>query len=247
MRKHAISCVIAISSLATAQSPADSDVHWSYTGESGPAHWGELDPRFTGCVTGLNQSPIDIVSTIEAELPPMELDYQAAGVEIVNNGHTVQLNAAPGSTLVLEGDRFELKQLHFHAPSENWVGGKRYAMEAHFVHSDTEGHLAVLGVMFEEGEENPVIAELWKVMPEKTGAMHAPTSPFDPVNLLPQDRDYYRFNGSLTTPPCTEGVRWLVTKAPLTVSKAQVEAFVSAIHGPNSRPVQDVNARPVLR
>ena len=247
MLKHTLPCTIAFLALAAGHCHADSGPHWGYAGEAGPAHWGELDPKFAACASGVNQSPIDIASTIDAELPPIGVNYGTAGTEILNNGHTIQVNVAPGSTLSLDGKTFELKQFHFHAPSENTVDGKPYALEAHFVHGDADGHLAVIGVLFEEGAASPAIAALWEAMPKEAGAKHPLSTPVDPAALLPQSRDYYRYNGSLTTPPCTEGVRWLVMKAPLTVSKAQVEAFGAALHGPNNRPVQAVNARPVLR
>jgi len=247
MLKHTLSCAVAALVLATANSQADSGTHWGYAGEAGPAHWGELDPKFAPCTTGVNQSPIDIAATIDAELPPLAIRYGTAGTEILNNGHTIQVNVAPGSTLALDGKTFELKQFHFHAPSENLIDGKPYALEAHFVHSDAEGHLAVIGVMFDVGEANPTVAALWGTMPKQASAKQPLEARVDPAALLPADRDYYRYNGSLTTPPCTEGVRWLVMKAPMTLSKAQVAAFSAALHGPNNRPIQDVNARPVLR
>lgn len=247
MKKHTLSCAVAVLTLLSAQSQASSGPHWGYVGETGPAHWGELDPKFSICAAGLNQSPIDIASTIEAELAPLAIAYASAGNEILNNGHTVQVNVMPGSTLSVDGKAFELKQFHFHTPSENTIDGKPFALEVHLVHADAEGHLAVIGVMFEEGGANPTIEALWQTMPQEAGAKQPLTTPADPATLLPEGRDYYRFNGSLTTPPCTEGVRWLVMKTPLTVSKAQVETFAAAVHGANNRPVQNVNARPVLR
>ena len=247
MKKQTLSCAVALLTLLSAQSQASEGPHWGYAGEAGPAHWGELDPKFSTCAAGLNQSPIDIASTIEAELAPLDIAYTSAGNEILNNGHTVQVNVAPGSTLTVDGKTFALKQFHFHTPSENTIDGKPFAMEAHLVHADAEGHLAVIGVMFEEGEANPTIGALWQAMPQEAGAKQSLADPVDPAALLPEGRDYYRFNGSLTTPPCTEGVRWLVMKTPLTISKAQVVAFAAAVHGANNRPVQSVNARPVLR
>jgi carbonic anhydrase len=226
---------------------AGTAAHWTYAGATGPEHWGELDTGFSTCVSGVNQSPIDIHSTLDADLPPLRIRYEGRGTEILNNGHTIQVNVAPGSTLTLEGRPFELKQFHFHAPSENTVDGESFALEAHLVHADAQGHLAVMGVLYRLGKANRPLAEVLADMPPKAGMKQALMSPVDPAGFLPRVGDYFRFNGSLTTPPCTEGVRWVVIKEPLTVSKEQVDAFQAVMHGANNRPVQAVNARPVLR
>jgi carbonic anhydrase len=229
------------------EAPAGAAAHWTYAGATGPEHWGELDTKFRTCVSGVNQSPIDIHSTLDADLPPLRIRYEGRGTEILNNGHTIQVNVAPGSILTLEGRPFELKQFHFHAPSENLVDGESFAMEAHLVHADAEGHLAVMGVLYRLGKKNRALAELLADMPHEAGMTQALMSPMDPGGFLPRVGDYFRFNGSLTTPPCTEGVRWVVIKEPLTVSKEQVQAFQAVMHGANNRPVQAVNARPILR
>jgi carbonic anhydrase len=221
--------------------------HWSYSGHGAPEHWGDLDPAFAACKSGKNQSPIDLKGFIEAELPPIGIAYETEASEILNNGHTIQVNVAPGSKITLDETAFELKQFHFHSPSENTIEGRPFDLEAHFVHADAEGNLAVIGVMFKEGAANLTLAELWKEMPKQAGEKAALKSKADPNLLLPADRDYYRFNGSLTTPPCTEGVRWLVMKQPLTLSKGQVDAFLAVMHHENNRPVQPVHARPVLQ
>ena len=221
--------------------------HWTYAGATGPEHWGELDTGFATCASGVNQSPIDIHSTLDADLPPLRVDYQGRGTEILNNGHTIQVNVAPGSIPTLEGTPFELKQFHFHAPSENTVDGESFAMEAHLVHADSEGHLAVMGVLYRLGKENRALAEVLADMPHEAGVKQVLLSAIDPAGFLPRVGDYFRFNGSLTTPACTEGIRWVVIKEPLTVSKEQVQAFQAVMHGTNNRQVQAVNARPVLR
>ncbi len=221
--------------------------HWSHHGEHGPDHWGQLSPEFATCAKGRNQSPIDLAGFIEAELPSLDFQYDRADAdEILNNGHTIRVNYPAGNQLTVDGIAFELKQFHFHAPSENHIQGKPYALEAHLVHADQAGNLAVIAVMFEQGEANPLIAKLWEVMPKKAGEQ-AGLSGVSPLELLPENRDYYRFNGSLTTPPCSEGVRWLVMKQPLTVSEAQIKTFSELMGGPNNRPVQPINARPVLK
>jgi carbonic anhydrase len=225
---------------------AEDTAHWTYSGEGGPENWAKLSPEFGAC-SGKNQSPINLTAFIEAELEPIKVSYQAGGNEILNNGHTVQVNYAGGSGIAVDGIQFELKQFHFHAPSENHVEGKSYPMEAHLVHADRDGNLAVVALMFNAGAENEALAQIWPFIPESAGQKAALPSAFDATKLLPPGRDYYRFNGSLTTPPCTEGVRWLVMKTPVSMSQQQVEAFSRAIRHQNNRPVQPVNARPVLQ
>lgn len=225
---------------------ASGDVHWSYSGEGGPEQWAKLTPEYGTCA-GKNQSPINLTGFISAKLKPIKFNYQAGGNEVLNNGHTIQVNYAAGSRITVDGAPFELKQFHFHAPSENLINGKSYPLEGHFVHADKDGNLAVVTVMFKEGAENPALAKIWSAMPKAGGEKAALPSPFAAAKLLPAKRDYYRFNGSLTTPPCSEGVRWLVMKQAVYASKEQVEAFAHVMHHPNNRPVQAVNARPVLK
>jgi carbonic anhydrase len=221
--------------------------HWGYSGEAAPENWSKLDPKFAACAVGRNQSPIDLTGLIDADLKPLKLDYKAGASDIVNNGHTVQVDYAPGSTLIVDNRRFQLKQFHFHAPSENRIGGKQFPLEGHLVHADKDGNLAVIAVMFREGAANPAVAKLWEKLPAKAGDKAALPAGLSASSLLPGERDYYRFNGSLTTPPCSEGVWWLVMKKTVTVSKAQVERFAKTVGFANNRPVQPVNARPVLR
>jgi carbonic anhydrase len=233
--------------LSCAQAQASSPVHWGYSGHEGPEHWGDLDPAFALCGTGKNQSPIDLSGFVEADLAPIAFEYGAGAQGAINNGHTIQANVAPGSRITVDGHGFELKQFHFHSPSENLVDGRSFPMEAHLVHADADGNLAVVAVLFEEGEANPAVAAVWEKMPAEAGGKAALETAADPQGLLPADRDYYRFNGSLTTPPCSEGVWWLVMKQPVTVSKEQIAAFEAVMHHPNNRPVQPANARPVLK
>jgi len=221
--------------------------HWGYAGEAGPTNWSKIDPKFAMCALGRNQSPIDLAGLVEADLKPLKLAYKAGAADIVNNGHTIQVNYVPGSVLTVDGRTFELKQFHFHSPSENRIGGKQFPLEGHLVHADKEGSLAVVAVMFQEGAANPLLAKLWEKMPGKAGEKAELPGGLSVAALLPADRDYYRFNGSLTTPPCSEGVWWLVMKKPASVSKKQVEQFSKTIGFANNRPVQPVNARPVLR
>ena len=233
--------------LASGVAYAGGGTPWGYSGAEGPAHWGELRPEFTACSVGKNQSPINLTDFIESVLGPIVMHYQVGGKAILNNGHTVQVTYAPGNTIVVDGHAFELKQYHFHAPSEHHINGKSYPMEAHLVHADKDGNLAVIAVMFVEGPANASLAQAWTHMPEKADDAHRLSASVGAEGMLPANRAYYRYNGSLTTPPCSEGVRWLVMKEPVTASQAQIAQFVHVMHHPNNRPLQAVNARAVLQ
>lgn len=254
MRK--ISCLAALlmmysgfsTAIASEKKEGHSGSHWSYEGATGPQHWGAIDSTNRACANGVNQSPIDLRNFIEANLQPIAFSYDAQATEILNNGHTIQVNFAPKTASIqLDGTVFELKQFHYHAPSENVIEGKPFAMEAHFVHADAAGNLAVVAVMLQEGEGSAALGNLWKELPKKADGPHALAAKVNAQDLLPTDRDYYRFNGSLTTPPCTEGVRWLVLKQPVTVSAEQVKVFTDIIGQANNRPIQPVHARSVLQ
>ena len=220
--------------------------HWEYSGEAGPDNWAKLSPEYSACA-GKNQSPINLTGFIEAKLKPIIFNYRGGSAEILNNGHTVQINALSGSSISVDGILFDLTQFHFHAPSENLIQGKSFPLEVHLVHADKDGNLAVVAVMVTEGKANKVLEKAWAQMPEKEGDKLVLSSSISPQEILPPNRDYYRFNGSLTTPPCTEGVRWLVMKHTVSASKEQIERFAHVMHHPNNRPVQPVNARPVLK
>ncbi|GKX60101.1 carbonic anhydrase [Leminorella grimontii] len=239
MKKLVIACGLALSFNAFASG------HWGYSGEEGPEHWAELSPEFSAC-HAQNQSPVNLTGAIKASMAPFKLSYKAGAKDMVNNGHTLQVDYAPGSFLEIDGIRFELKQFHFHTPSENLIEGQSFPMEIHFVHASEKGEITVLAVMVKEGKENPTLAALWKEMP-KEGAQVDYQQSVNAQALLPKGRHYYRFNGSLTTPPCTEGVRWLVLKDPIAASKAQIASFEKTMGHPNSRPVQPINARDVLK
>lgn len=230
-----------------AASGTTDQVHWGYHGPYGPANWGELLPEYALCGAGRNQSPVNLTGFIEAELPPLTINYAGMVIDLRNNGHTVQADYHPGSSLVVDGRIFHLKQFHFHAPSENLLNGRAYPLEVHFVHSDDHGNLAVVAVLFQTGEENRSLSKLWDQLPEHAGTSRILAAQVRADELLPDDRDYYRYNGSLTTPPCSQGVLWLVMKQTPSVSTEQVETFTAAIGGPNNRPVQPLNARVVLQ
>ena len=226
---------------------AASKTLWSYSGNSGPQHWSMLDPAYVVCGSGKNQSPINLTRIVESDLPPIAFHYQPGGTEILNNGHTIQINFEPGSSITLGGQSFELKQLHFHVPSENTIEGNAYAMEGHLVHADKNGNLAVIAVMYSIADKSAELAKAWNHMPLKAGQTKALPDAMDASAMLPGKPGHYRFNGSLTTPPCTEGVRWLVMKYDQTASAAQIEKFTKALHGANNRPLQPVNARIILK
>ncbi len=222
--------------------------HWGYSGHEAPEFWGDLSSDYAICKSGKNQSPIDVASLVEAELSPIVFQYHGVPLDIVNNGHTIKVNYAPGSSVIVNGHTSNLLQFHFHTPSENTVKGQFFAMEAHLVHSDDVGNLSVVGVLFEEGSSNPFIEGLWGHMPEKTGVSKSlPEVTVNVTDMLPAKKSYYRFNGSLTTPPCSEGVSWMLLKNPVPVSKAQAVKFHTLMGVDNNRPIQPVNARPVLQ
>ena len=240
--------VLLISSFAYAgQGAAGHGTHWGYTGHQGPEHWAELNPEYAECAEGRSQSPINLTDFIEADLEPIEIQYEAGCKEVINNGHTIQVNFTPGSKISVDGHAFELKQYHFHAPSENQINGKSYPMAAHLVHADEAKNIAVVAVLFVEGETNPSLASVWSYMPGIEGGRQNLPAGVSAEGILPTGRDYYRFNGSLTTPPCTEGVLWFVMKVPVTVSKDQIGKFVQVMKHPNNRPIQPINARTVLQ
>lgn len=230
----------------SASAIAEDKAHWSYSGPEGPDHWGELAKEFSTCSTGRNQSPVNLTGMIKSSLSKMKVNYKAGGHEIINNGHTIQVNYEPGSMIDIGGHIFELKQFHFHTPSENTIEGHSYPMEAHFVHADPDGNLAVIAVMFKEGKANAELEKAWARMPEQAGEHQVLGPMVDADILLPHRHDYYRFNGSLTTPPCSEGVWWFVMKYFDTASKEQIEKFAHTMHHDNNRPPQAINARMIL-
>lgn len=238
--------IIACALLVSGNVYAEGKAHWGYSGHEGPENWAKLSADFSAC-TGKNQSPINITGFTEAELTPIEFNYKSGGNEILNNGHTVQVNYEKGSNIKVDGNKFNLLQFHFHSPSENQINGKSFPLEAHLVHADENGNLAVVAVMFEQGAANAGLEKPWSKMPQKAGDKNVLSEAVAVDGILPENRDYYRFNGSLTTPPCSEGVRWLVMKNPLSASKEQIDAFSHSLHGPNNRPIQTVNARLILK
>ncbi len=220
--------------------------HWGYAGDIGPAHWGRLSMAFGLCDRGRNQSPVDIAAAVQSGLPALRFDYRPAPLRLVNNGHTIQFNYGRGSYLSIDGKQFELLQLHFHSPSEHRLGGAAYVMEVHLVHSDEQGDLAVVAALFREGRPSAFIESLWNKLPARVAEVTAHDMSLNAADLLPADKSYYRYHGSLTTPPCAEGIDWLVLKSPAELSRDQVAKFRSLI-GENARPVQPLHGRTVLQ
>jgi carbonic anhydrase len=219
--------------------------HWSYNGKTGPTHWGDLNSEFAACKTGHHQSPINISKTEKADLPALQFDYKTVPLHIIDNGHTVMINYAPGSSMTVGGKRYDLKQFHFHRPSEELIHGKKYAMAAHLVHQADDGTTAVVTILFRQGGNNPLIEELWHDLPKEKG--HEEIMENVQVNvssLLPAERGYYTFPGSLTTPPCTENVTWYVLKEPVTLSAGEIKEF-SKLYRDDARPAQPLYDRVV--
>lgn len=219
---------------------------WSYSGENGPNSWGRLDSTFAICSLGRGQSPIDIKDARKSNLPELRFDYKSVPLNIIDTGHSVQVNYAPGSTLNVGNDTYVLKQFHFHHPSEERVNGRSYDMVVHLVHTDAEGRLGVVAVFLQKGDANSAIDLVWRNIPkEKEKAVAVPGITLNAKDLLPANHGYYTFSGSLTTPPCSEGVTWFVMKDPVTVSEAQVKSF-AALYPFNVRPIQPANGRQIL-
>jgi carbonic anhydrase len=219
---------------------------WDYGEAHGPNNWGDLKPEFAPCKNGRRQSPIDIRNPQKADLPPIQFDYKPSPLHIIDNGHTVMINYAAGNFMSVAGKRYELKQFHFHRPSEEKINGKSYEMVVHLVHADQEGKLAVVAVLLQKGEDNPLVQRLWSNLPkEKEKEEVLDSVQIDVDDLLPADHSYYTFPGSLTTPPCSENVTWFVLKHPVTVSTPQIERF-SKLYEQNVRPTQPLFGRVVL-
>ena len=227
---------------AEAKHEAKPHVHWSYVGDGGPEKWAELNPEFRQCAIGTRQSPIDIREGIRVDLEKIQFDYRPSSFAVLDNGHTIQVNVSPGNSLQVMGRRFELLQFHFHRPSEERINGRQFDMVAHLVHKDAEGRLAVVAVLLERGQDQALVQTIWNNLPlEKGEALPAPGQ-LDLNQLLPENRAYYTYMGSLTTPPCSEGVLWMVMRTPVQVSPNQIAIF-SRLYPMNARPIQAGSGR----
>jgi carbonic anhydrase len=224
-------------------------VHWSYQGPTGPEAWGDLDPKFQIAKTGTRQSPIDLDATISAELAELEFDYQDSALtplRVVNNGHTIQVNYEPGSHITVDQQDYELLQFHFHTPSEHTKQQRHSPMELHMVHKNADGQLAVVGVFIEEGQANSEIQKIWNLLPNEAAERVSTMGlSVNASKLLPAVKNRFQYNGSLTTPPCSEGVLWLVLENPIELATHQIDTFRQLFSG-NARPIQSAHSRFIL-
>ena len=222
---------------ATATQP-----HWAYEGNDGPSHWGEIDPSYEACSTGKEQSPIDLTAADQKDIANVVFHYNPSKVNIINNGHTIQVNYDKGSTIEVDGHSYTLLQFHFHAPSEHSINGKLADAEIHLVHKDANGKLAVIGILINKGPASSAIQSFWSNLPAQAGPLQKTDAQVNANDFLPTIQTTYRYEGSLTTPPCTEGVQWIVMTQPITFSEEQLAAFTKLFNGSN-RPVQPLNGR----
>ena len=210
---------------------------WSYGGDTGPAHWASLKPEFSQCGSGQRQSPIDIRDGIPVELDPIAFDYHPSAFRVIDNGHTVQVNLAPGNRITVNGRRYELTQFHFHRPSEERLNGKQFDMVVHLEHKDIEGKLATVAILIAEGKGHPLVQQVWNNLPLEKFTEQAGLATIDLSQILPEQRQYVTYMGSQTTPPCQEGVLWMVMKQPVMASPEQMAIF-ARLYPMNARPVQ---------
>jgi carbonic anhydrase len=234
-----------LSALSQPSALAQDDAEWSYDGDTGPDSWGSLDEDYAACADGSAQSPIDIAGASASDLVDVTVNFDTISpMKIFNNGHTIEVSVDPGSTSEIDGVMYELKQFHFHTPSEHAIDGEHQAMELHFVHKSADDASAVLSVLLREGEENAALDPVFANMPAEPGPEQEVDVEIVPASFLPADAATFRYSGSLTTPPCSEGVHWLIFTEPVEVSSEQVAIF-QEIFPANARPLQPVNDREI--
>jgi len=232
--------------LCASAARAAGGAHWSYEGAGAPDKWGKLDKNFQACAVGAEQSPVNLAGGLQAQIQPLNFDWKAEAYKVSNNGHTIQADVSqPGGT-TLDGTVYALKQFHFHTPSEHAIDGKRSEMEVHLVHADGKGKLAVIGVFVVAGAGHAGFAAVMAAAPSKEGSQVLPAA-IDATTFLPWDRARYRYEGSLTTPPCSEVVDWNVYAQPLEVAKADIDRFKQFFPHNNARPLQPLRRRFLLR
>ncbi len=237
----------ALAFAASVSSGAEDD-HWSYSGATGPAKWGSLSKEFKECKTGEAQSPIDIPDekARKGDLSPLLFNYRPSPLRIIDNGHSIQVNYAPGSFVSIEGKHYELQQFHFHKPAEEKIDGKGHDMDVHLVHKGPDGKLIVIAVLLDAGKANKVIKSIWDNLPKEKGKeVLVDAVKVNAVDLLPSDKGYYTYAGSLTTPPCTEQVTWYVLKTPVQLSSEEIARF-GKIYPMNARPIQPFHDRDIM-
>ena len=225
--------------------PPPKPVTWGYDGKESPEHWGKLSDQFAMCSAGSTQSPIDITDSLDANLKPLKLLQKFPAKEILQTNHSIQINFRDGNIIPIDNNTFKLKQANFHTPSEHSIQGKSFPLEAQFLHTDVKGSIVIFAVLFREGRSSPALDKILKQLPNESNKSVTLKSRLLASEMIPSNLDYYRFSGSLTTPPCTEGVRWIVVKTPMTASKSQIDAL-TALTGNNNRPLQPLNGRLIV-
>lgn len=238
----------ALTGSALAQQPGEqpeAEAEFGYEGAIGPSNWARLSPEYGTCATGVEQSPVDIPATAPTNEAGLDPSYRPTELAVTNTGHSLQTDYEPGSFLEAEGSSYELQQFHFHNPSEHTVDGNATPLELHLVHENSQGEAAVVSVLLVEGETNEALAPVFENLPAEEGEAPVPGASVDAAGFLPQQTSYWRYDGSLTTPPCTEGVKWFVMTEPVEVSSEQIAAH-NAIYSGNARPTQPLNAREFL-
>jgi carbonic anhydrase len=218
---------------------------WNYQGSSGPERWGDLQPAFAKCKLGQQQSPIDVRYPELAALRPIDFNYGPGTADVMNNGHTIQVSLNGSGSIRLGATDYKLVQFHFHTPGETRINGNSFPMSAQLVHKSNDGKVAVVEILYMVGNENLALKAIFDSLPTKEGEKKSLERGLNANHLLPASRSYYGFRGSLTTPPCTEDVLWLVIKQPLEISAAQLAAF-QKLYPMNARPVQPLNGRKVF-
>lgn len=245
----ALSVLVLILVLLSACAPQQAEPaspHWTYEGEEGPSHWGKLSEAYATCSVGKSQSPIDIANSSEQDLTNISFHYQPSAVNILNNGHTAQVNYDPGSYIELDDTRYDIVQFHYHAPSEHTIDGESFPAELHIVHRSAEGNLAVVSILLQEGTENAADQPFISNLPVEIAEPKDAGVKINAIDLLPSLQTTFRYTGSLTTPPCTEGVNWLLMTTPVALSAQQLTALDSLFETGNNRPVQPINDRTLM-
>ena len=247
MRLALATVVLSMASIAAAQSaaPAADSPSWDYQGKRGALVWNKLGPAWKGCGQGHQQSPVDIRGAhLNKKLPALEFHYMTGQATLENNGRTVLVHVKPGSYVTISGVRYDLIEYDFHHPSETAVNGKLSDMEIHLLHKSADGHQIILAIRLLEdvSAPNAALAALWPHLPKKAGETDKSTEPVNPGALLPADRGYWTYTGSLSTPPCTEGVQWYVFEQEVTISREQLHSFGN-LFKINTRPMQETHGR----
>jgi len=246
MRTLLAAMVVAAGAVSGASAADTQPHHWSYSGATGPEHWAAEDEAYSTCSIGKGQSPVNIEKTEIRDLPPIEFDYRPTTLRVTDTGHSMQVNYEPGSAITVNGERYELVQIHFHTPSEERVHGRAYSMNAHLVHKNAKGELAVVAVLLKQGKTNAFLKPIFDNFPAAgTTESSVAGGSLNAAEFLPARHGYYTYDGSLTTPPCSEHVRWFILKTPMEISTAQIEQF-SKHYPRNARPVQPLNGRIIL-